>query len=389
MKRFLTYIYISLIPCFLWAQPNVTFKGTVENGSNENAPMANIDVNLQHIVGGTGAPIIIQQKKTNSAGNFSFTLSNVDSNSIYVAAAKYSSVTYYSETAQFKNMARQADKKLVVYDTTKSTDYISSYMHHLFLDDDGGSIIVRETTVLENAGQATIVGSAHEHGIGDACLKFQLPLGAQNFTPSRNNKGVELIRSGDFVFDKGVFVPGNKQISYVYQLPWRKNSTTVYLDVPYGAKSFDIYLNNPNMHISSPQLVDHGPFNIRGKQYTRLGTSNVTPGSRLEFTIQRDFAVDQKPGPIILITSLLLVLATLYAIAQKSETVKPKTGHNRNKLEKRKTELLKSIAELDSELSQKPHSAKQEKRDELYKELHSIALELASKNSQAQSRKKK
>lgn len=389
MKKRLLLFYILVIQTSLWAQQNVVFKGTVLNGSKNNTIAKNLGVSLQRIVGGNGAPNILQETQTNSAGVFSFAISNVDTNSSYVVGANYNGVTYFSETTQFKNSLLLAEKQLTVYDTTKSTANVTSFMHHLFLEDDGASIVFRETTVLSNPSLFTIVGSVHEHGIGDACLKFQLPIGAQNFTPSSGNPSVELVRSGDFVFDTGVFVPGNKQISYVYQLPWRKNSTTVFLDIPYGANSFDIFLNNPNIKISSTQLVDHGPFNIRGTQYKRLGTSNIIPGSRIEFNIQRDSKIVQDPVPIILFTTLLLLLAAFYAISQKANTKKSSAVFNRKELLSSKAEIIKSIAQLDSELSQNPNPAKQEKRNRLYEGLQSIELELSNNNPQAQSRKKK
>jgi hypothetical protein len=387
MKKNITIIFVITLLTLTQigsSQVNVNLGGMVFNGSQDSTAVADIDIELQKLKSSGGIPDIIETAQSNSRGRFSFSLTNADTSATYVFGANNQSVHYFSNTFKLSSPTKPI---LVIYDTTKSTTGVTAFMHHFFLEDDGRSISVRETIVLTNPTNKTIVGAVHEHGIGDATLKFQLPVGAQNFSPMEQNSGVELEKSGDFVFDKGVFIPGKRQISYVYQLPWRRNAVNAFLKVTHGASSFDIFLNNPNLRIHSQQLVDHGPFNIRGVPYRRLGTMNVAPGTQIELVIERDGSIEQNPMPIILITSLLLGLVLAYGLSLKSTAPKTKTTNNRKDLERDKSVLIEKVAKLDSKIINNSSASLKEERTQLFEQLQKVAFELSK--SKESSRKKK
>ena len=387
MKKNITIIFVLTILTLTQiagSQININLGGMVLNGSQDSTAVTNIDVELQKLTSGGGMPSIIETTQSNNRGRFSFSLEKTDTSATYVFGANNQSVHYFSNT--FK-LSATSKPNLVIYDTTKSITGVTAFMHHFFLEDDGRSISVRETIVLTNPTNKTIVGAVHEHGIGDATLKFQLPVGAQNFTSMEANAGVELQRSGDFVFDTGVFVPGQRQVSYVYQLPWRRNAVITFLKVSYTANSFDIFVNNPNLRIHSQQLVDYGPFNIRGVPYRRLGTMNVAPGTQIELTMERDASIEQNPMPIILITSLLLGLVLVYGLSLKSGSQKTKTTNNHKDLARDKSLLIEKIAKLDSKIATKSSASFKEERTQLFDKLQKVALELSK--SKEPSRKNK
>lgn len=386
MKNYISIIFICSFLAFVQianSQVNTNLSGLVINGSHDSTTVAGLEIELQKLQSG-GNPSILDKTQSNSRGRFSFSLANADTSATYVFGANHQSVHYFSET--FK-LSKAAKPNLVIYDTTKSTIGVTASMHHFFLEDDGRSISVRETVVLSNSTNRTIVGAFHEHGIGDAILKFQLPVGSQNFTPMERNTGVHLQKSGDFVFDTGVFVPGQRQVSYVYQLPWRKNAVTTFLKVMYAASSFDIFVNNPNLRIQSQQLVDYGPFNIRGVAYRRLGTSNVNPGTQIELQIERDASIEQDPVTIILVTSLLLGLVLAYGLSLKTISPKTNASNNRKDLEREKAGLIEKIAKLDSKIAANPSAPLKEERNALFEQLQKVVFDLSK--SQDFSRKKK
>lgn len=361
--------------------------GTLMNGSQDSTALANHQVELLKIAAGQQAPTPVTTTNTDSHGRFRFTITDLDTTSSYAVRATFSNLVYYSNSARLTPENNSAALNLYVYEPTQSVEGITSSMHHLFMDDNGKTVLVRETHVLNNGRPFTVFGALNEQGVGEASLRFTLPLGATNF---QNGGTQSLIRSGDYVYDRSPFTPGTKQVSYLYELPWRKNSAITTIQLPYDSRTFDIYLSNPNLQISSPQLVDYGPFTIRGVQYRRLGTSNVKAGTRIDIQLQREgLPVEQNPVPMIIAVSVLLVLGLLFSLTQKSNPVKQTGANKRGDLEKKKKSLINKIADIDHQLSSQSNPELKEQRSRLFAELESVALELSRQQGKEQSRKKK
>ena len=213
------------------AQNSIQFSGYVFNGSRDSTALVDADVELYLMTEQTTMPSRLQTTRTDSQGKFSFILTQADTAAIYAFATHHQGVQYFSHALKLSASQDRIQHNVVVYDTTTSTSGMTVFMHHLFLEDDGRSIMVRETIIPTNLSNKTIAAAVREDGVGEAVLKFRLPESAQNFRPMERNARVDLIRIGGFVYDRGVFAPGNRQISYVYQIPWRRNVATASLEI--------------------------------------------------------------------------------------------------------------------------------------------------------------
>ena len=298
--------------------------GVLLNATQDSSAVAGAPVYLQVLTNQTQKPSTLAETITNSSGQFRFTVSDINAEAVYVAATDYQGVRYFSAAENITNIAA-TDLSFVVYDSTHSTADVEAFMHHTIINDFGDVLQFRETRVLSNPTKKTITQAFVEEHIGPALFQFHLPPDAQNFTPLSAG-AEELLLHLHHVVDRGVFLPGNKTVSFAYELPIAGQSVSVALKTTHAAKTFDIFVGSENIVIDSQQLEDKGTFDIRGTPYHRYGLANVNAATDIHFQVRRTGrAAEQSPAPTIILTSALLALALIYSLARKEKITKKRT----------------------------------------------------------------
>lgn len=391
MKKHFNFLAIAFFILFAIAEHPVlaayNIRGRIINASRDSAAVASIQVHLQKIRSNDTAPTEIQQTRSLSSGKYRFIVQNIDSLSTWFAAVDYQGVRYYSNGIDWRDNRRPLHQDIVVYDSTHSSADVSELMHHIFIDNLGRTIRFRESHVLNNAGKKAITNAIHNQHIGNATLQFELPQTAINFVPTSSRAAGEIVRHGRFVFDKTIMLPGNKQVSYSYEIPLRGETIAVSLTIDHPSQTFNLFISDPNITLLSSQLTDNGPFSIRGTNYHRYGLNNVAKGSRISFMLRRAGGEDnQTPTKTVMLTVVLLVLALVIGFTRKTKIISRNDKIDRAKLSQRRKDLVLEIARLDLESGQIDSQEMKEKRQSLMDELVDIEIKLKKSAGKTKSR---
>ncbi len=381
MKR--KVVLNSLFICLLFFQTGLfaaDISGYVKNASRDSIGVPSLTVGLQVLHGGEQAPHEVLSTQSGKKGYFVFSDVNFDSSSTYFVAVDYQGVRYYSNGFMAAHQAAIPAQNIILFDSTQSTNMVSAVMHHLIIDDLGDAASFRETRVMNNPTNFAVTNAIKDSIVGDAIFKFQLPVLARNVQPLSQRMQHEFVQHGNFLFDRGIALPGNRQISYAYEIPWQKSDANVSLDFSYMTRTFDVFLSDENLSITSAQLTDQGPFNIRGTQYKRYGTGQIPPGTRIKFTVHRLGKTSSFSSFTILLTGFLLSLGIAFALVFKSKENKKYSPVDYKKLIQEKKEIINKIAEMDLQRNTSDPFYQSERKTSLER-LMEIELVLANHGS--------
>ncbi|HOZ22472.1 MAG TPA: hypothetical protein PLO28_11855 [bacterium] len=279
----LVLLTIAALPA--WSR-NATFSGRLLDGSRDSTGVAGEAVALQLLRDDGHPPREVAAQHTGTDGAFSFSIASPDTGAAYLAMVEHQGVRYYSDQASFA-AENQARHDIVRFDSSRSNREIAILMHHLFVQDMGEALALRETRVLHNPTAKTILNAVADGHEAGAILLIKLPPWAQNITPIAGRFGTDLHLHGNTLYDAGVFEPGNRQLSFTYELPWQRDRATLVIEVEQPTRSLDLFIGQEGLRLEGEGLTSHGPFTIRGTVYQRYGIENIAPGSRVQLQVVR------------------------------------------------------------------------------------------------------
>jgi hypothetical protein len=306
----------AMLPLCLDAQTPMVFKGRVINASRDSIGVENIPVLLQRFYEKQeSAPVEIDRKESGKNGLYQFRITIPDSASV-VAFADYQSVRYYSHVVPPSSRSITIDHNIAVYDTSHQTGNVEILMHHLFVDDKNGSAGFRETLILNNPTRFALTHRMHEPQIGEATFRFTLPPSGINYEILSPAFGNEMTIQNGTLYDRGIALPGNRQISYSYEIPWQENEVKLSLAIDYPSRTLDLFTSSEKISVLGDNVLDHGPFQIRSVQYHRYGVTGITTGTDVSLVIKRSGAPPprQSPQPVIIITAVILGCGLGYSL---------------------------------------------------------------------------
>jgi hypothetical protein len=365
-------------------------KGQVINYSADSAAVGGKSVRLLAIKQGIMAPMQVGTTTSSSDGMFRFDVGHPDSLLNYFASVDHSGITFYSQGAHFHTGVREQLQDVVVFDSTHSAAGVEIFMSHIFVQDRGNFLSVRESHVLNNPTKFAITDVFDVPQIGTATLRFSLPANAYNIQAAESGEANRLIQHGQYLYDTAVFLPGNQQVSFAYDLPWQNNFASLVTTVPFTTRSFNVFIDNPGLSVSSSVLQDNGPFAIRGQNYRRFGAEDIPPNRQIDIHISRPTdSADQSPSAALLVTALLLLGGFLYSTFKRPAKTAAIAAADKEILRRQKVQLLRQIAELDVNPEYDADVELQQQRQELLESLVGIELQLqaSSKKTSKTSRK--
>ncbi len=371
------------------SQAQAVFEGKIVNASHDSAGVEQVPVHLWLMRAQDENPISIAHAQSSGKGLFQFRIGQPDTSAGYYAGTDFQGVTYYSEGAKFLSPSEKRTQTIVVYDSTHSTAAIITLMHHLFVEDFGENISIRESRIMGNPSNKAVVSLQRDSLSEPYTFRYTLPFTARNFTPSVTGIHEDLQLVGREVYDRGVALPGNRQVSYTYEIPWQRDVATVELDISILTRSLQVFVGNPQIKLDSEQLQDLGPFVIRGTSYQRYGANELAPGTRVQLTLRREGSHAQEPSALILpLTAIILLGGLLFALAQKPRATSAQKPKDEAKLLARKRELVHAIAKIDAKLEAQDNSQMKRQRQELFHDLQRIEISLHGPASAAKSKKR-
>jgi len=388
-NRILPILMVTLIFQFEPIQAQALFEGKIINASRDSIGIADFPIRLLSRKTHAENPAAVGQTQSSSKGAFQFRIEQTDTTAFYYAVADFQGVTYYSEGARFLSHTGRLARTIVVYDSTHSTAAVTIPMHHLFIEDAGEVISVRESRILNNSSTRAVVNAQEDSLLGAYTFSYSLPFAARNFAPSTTVMTDELELVGQRVLDKSVALPGNRQVSYTYEIPWQRDAAAVSLDISFLTRSLQVFIGNPQIKVASEQLQDLGPFVIRGTSYQRFGANELAPGTRVQFTLRRNGSHAQEPSALILpLTAIILLGGLLFALAQKPQSAPTQKPKDQAKLLARKKELIHAIAKIDAKLETQDNAQMKRQRQDLFHELQRIEITLREDTSVTKSKKR-
>ena len=257
-------------------------------------------------------------------------------------------------------------------------------MSHYFVEDRGNFLNVRERHVLNNPTKFALTDVFDEPHIGKATLRFSLPANAFNIQAQESDEPNRLIQHGQYLFDTAVFLPGSHQVSFAYDVPWQNNFASLVTATRFPARSLNVFIDNPELLVSSSVLQNNGPFAIRGRNYRRFGAENIPPNRQIDIHISRPTdSADRSPSAALWVTALLLLGGFLYSTFKRPAKTAAIAMADKEILRRRKDQLLHQIAELDVHPDYGADVELQQQRQELFDSLTGIELQLQASPKKA------
>ncbi|MBN2356173.1 hypothetical protein JXO59_08670 [candidate division KSB1 bacterium] len=364
-----------------------SLSGRILNASHDSTGISGREITLHLFKRGFNQPADIATALSGTRGRFEFRIADLDTSAHYLISAEHEGVRYYSDLVHF-GTSTSARLDISVFDSTRSNQQVLVLMHHLFVQNAGKSLALRESRILSNSSGKTIISAMADGHETEAILRFVLPSNAQNITPISGHLETELKVHGNIIYDVGVFEPGNRQISYVYEIPYQYDTATLEIDFTHPTRSFDIFLADASITLQEDRLIDHGPFTIRGTNYHRYGLQEVEPGQRIRirFSRQSDSAAYSSPDFLLIATTTLLLAGLIAGAARRFKAKPLLTVEMRDQLLHSRKSLIEEIARLDLESAAEIESL--QKRQDLFEKLQRIERTLQQGKSGAKTTKK-
>ncbi len=346
---------------------SATFSGRILNGTRDSSAVAGQAVALHYFKADAHAPQEIARTLSAGNGRYIFSIPALDTSAHYLATSEYQGVAYYSDPAHFSASAR-FHYDIVLFDSTHSAAGVVGLMHHLFLQDAGEGLAVRETRVLNNPTSKTIIDAIQDTHGHSGILRIDLASWTQEITPIAGRFGSDLMVHEHTLYDVGVFEPGNRQLSFAYQLPWQKDRALLVVEIGHPTRSVDFFVDDQGLSLQGEGLSDHGPFSIRGTAYHRYGLSDVPAGTRLQLQVVRQSVAAESLPPwlTLLATAVLLLFGISLARAFAPKKEQPLGADERAQLLKERQELIERIAALEASASFSSESGMQQERSSLF-----------------------
>jgi hypothetical protein len=342
MPWFRQKIYLSILIAGICGFPLKTSAGVIQghvvNGSKDSSAVSGLFVELLRFDPARRMPEAVEEQPAMQNGRFVFTVSLRDTTIRYYASSEYQGVRYFSQP-----LLSEGENFLVVYDSTHSADSLHTVMHHLIIDQGRDALFMRENRIIRNPLDYTVVNAFPETPAGMATFVYPLPLSSFNFTPSENSDA-KMAALNNRVYDMGVFLPGTRQISYSYFVPWNRNDKTLVLKPGLPTRAYEVFINNPDIGVISEQLQFIGPFNIRGIPYLRFKAQHLERDGRIVLQLHMPSRGPSNTMIIVLFGGILIVT---YLVSIIKSPDRPSEHPDLKKLKDEKQKLLHALSRLD------------------------------------------
>ncbi|NLP09888.1 hypothetical protein GX408_05765 [bacterium] len=316
MKR--VWLFLYFMPAPLLCQ--VLIQGQALNGSQDSSAVSGLHIVLQRMTPETGVAEKTADLLSGRDGRFQGTVPQPDSTAHYFVTSEYQGARYFSELMTVDRLSRRISTRIVIFDSCRSASRLITLMHHVIVEDNGTALLVREMRALSNPLNRTILAAVQDEHESAATLMLQLPPTARRFTPQNADPDAFALH-GHTVYFKGVLEPGNHQLHFTYELPWRDGRAELIVIAATATRSLDFFVADAGQLASTSRLKDHGPFTIRDRTFARYGARDVSAGQALQINFQRSNQPDPGEHPYYalgLTGGLLLVALTVYELKKRN-----------------------------------------------------------------------
>ena len=232
---------------------------------------------------------------------------------------------------------KSEDQKLAQGPAQRGTVVLGGESRFVFEIGDGGLNIFNIFQILNTARVPIETGTA---------LVFTLPEGAEHAEMMQGSSPLARVIDGR-VEVKGPFPPGPSIVQFAYTLPYSGSEMTVRQAVPVQLSQLTVIAQKVgNMHVTSPQMTEHGEREADGQRYIVGQGPAIAAGGAAEFAFSGLPYAPTWPRNVALALAVLLLLGGAFYSVRTGAG--PTTSAERQRLEARREQLFEELTALEA-----------------------------------------
>jgi mono/diheme cytochrome c family protein len=224
-------------------------------------------------------------------GRYSFNLSSVQSDWVYLASMTYNGISFNSDVNQLSPAQPALELPIVVYEQTTDPSNVAIDQIHMVLEFGQDQVQVSELYVFGNRGTAVFVGESGDTANGT--VEIALPAGAENISFQRTFGAMDSFLPADEVIqtetgwaDTLPLRPGNGALNLLvtYALPYRSGMTLAH-PVAYEAANASIIMLDVGVTVEGEAWVAQGAQQTQGGAFLTYSRRNLAADSALTLAL--------------------------------------------------------------------------------------------------------
>lgn len=333
------------------ASLNGTISGSVTNGTT--GALQGEAAAILRAFNSTDFSIFLTMTTTVSAsGSYSFTLTNVPADSVYLTSVLYNGLSFGSDIGQLSASQPTLNLPVTVFDQTTDPTVISIEQLHIILEIDGPVLQVSELYSFSNNSNAVFVGQTGDWSRGT--LTVQLPAQAQVPSFQRGFGSLESFRPTDELIatdigwqDTAPLRPGRGSMNLLvqYGVPYKDGITLQHL-LAYETGSTSVVIPDVGIELVGDWQAS-AKEEVDGEVFIPYVGEGVSAGTNLILTLQGEPRITTSPQSnatvelfIGLGTLILVVGISIYSTQRARQNAQLSAQTERE-------ELLQTIVDLD------------------------------------------
>jgi len=335
------------------AQGEGIIEGQVTNGTAGAPPesVAGLEVTLYEVA--DGAAELMATTTSDGDGWFRFEGLATEPDRSYRFQLEYEGIVY-GAVSGFPADETLLHVAATVYEITASDSNIAVDRHHVVVDFAAGGALFQELYIFNNTGDKIYVGE------GGTTLCFSLPDGAADVTFSDAETAAHFVETDGGLASVRPVMPGQREVTYSYDLPYDGTALTVSRRVLYPTSSMDLLVANTGVQAESPQMVYQGlsggdetayqhfsAEDLPGDAVVELRLSGSPQGAGVPALPRPSWSRGlQEVGPAIALVMGLLGALLAFALMRRGRSSEP-VAEGEVDATSQRGELLHLIADLD------------------------------------------
>lgn len=357
----------------------ISFVGQVVNGTLDNVPVANQEVELRIYMENQEITDAIQKTRTDDNGYFRFSQLDYEPGLFYSTLSIYKNVEYYGPILDNLDKKPVKDYQIVVYESTSVDPGILESMHHYIISYQSNILNINEIILLKNDSKKSFIGDFQVGEDRRRVISFSLPQNLTNLALGDGMMECCVVFANGTLTNTMALPPGIKQISFSYSIPFKSSEYLFQKILDYNVEIMNVFLTTPGVGIKSSVLENKGPFEVQDQIYYRHAVRNLKKREHLEFRLT-NLPYSKKYTPFFFATGIILALAIalVYWRYRRGKEESGPLEEEREKLMGKKEKILKEIERITVDLNKKRISKEQysQKYRQLKSELISLYKEL-------------
>lgn len=284
--------------------------------------------------------------KTDAKGYFVFDGLATVAGYSYTLAVTYQQADYTTSGVAFGPGVTKKTVDIIVYDATNTDESIRITTAHTIIFPTKGGIQVKEYSLFENSADKAYVGS----GINDdkRTLRLFVPEGATGLQYSLDLMECCVVNSEGGIADTMAAPPGNREMSYLYNVSARSGTFDYSNKVLYPTDAYTLLVSD-SIEASTDGLVPGNPVEFEGQRFNIYTLQKMNRGDLVRIRLSNLPKGSQQGNAVKWVAYAVVALAGTFTgifLLKKRKPIAVPVVTKAN-LDRKKQELLVELAKLD------------------------------------------